>query len=103
MKKLLLVFTAGAFLLSCSPKTAEIVETTTDETSSEGDMPKADIGEGKVVFLKNCTSCHYAKDIKSYTNDQWANILPRMVKKAELDDVQERQVTAYINWEISNE
>jgi mono/diheme cytochrome c family protein len=66
-------------------------------------MPKADIGEGKVIFLRDCGKCHYGKNIESYTKEQWANILPRMTKKAELDETETRQITAYIAWELEND
>ena len=68
MKYLFLAFTAAALLVACNPKTAEIIEVTetTEETatSTEGDMPKADIGEGKVVFLTKCTRCHQSAYVK---------------------------------------
>lgn len=113
MKYLFIAFTAVAFLVACSPKTAEIIEVTeTAEettTSTEGDMPKADIGEGKVVFMKNCIDCHYGRSIDNvqetvdrFTKEQWANILPKMLIEAKLDEEKSRQVAAYIAWEIEN-
>lgn len=112
MKYLLIAFTAAGFLIACSPKTTEIitVEESVEETTTttDGDMPKADIGEGKVVFLENCIGCHYGKgpnsaeDLDKYSPTKIASILPKMIKNAELNDEQSRQVTAYIEWEIAN-
>ena len=112
MKYLVIVFAALGFLVSCTPKTSEVVEVveTTEEevTLTDGDMPKADIGEGKVVFLKNCTGCHYGngpsspESIHNYTKEQYDAILPKMFENAELNADQSRQVAAYIYWELEN-
>ncbi|MCJ8291501.1 MAG: hypothetical protein HRT58_16970 [Crocinitomicaceae bacterium] len=112
MKHLFIAFTAAGFLVACSPKTTEIIEVTetVEETTSStnGDMPKADIGEGKVVFLKNCLTCHYgngpssAETIDNFSKKQFENILPKMIKNAELNTEQSRQVKAYIFWELEN-
>ena len=112
MKYLFIAFIVAAFLVACSPKTTEIVEVTetTEETTNsvEGDMPKADIGEGKVVFLENCIGCHYgngpssAEALNSYSQAQIDAILPKMLKNADLNEEQSRQVAAYIAWELEN-
>lgn len=113
MKYLLVVLTVTSFLVSCNPKTSEIIEVAETveeaETSTTGGMPKSDIGEGKVVFLTNCIDCHYGRSanrvpelVDSYTKEQWANILPKMVIQAELNDEKSRQIAAYIAWELEN-
>lgn len=105
MKYLFIAFTSAAFLVACSPKTSEIIEVT---ETSEGDMPKADIGEGKVVFLKKCLTCHYgngptsAETIDNYSKERIEAILPKMIKNAELNEEESRQVSAYLFWEIEN-
>lgn len=112
MKYLFIVFAAATFLVACSPKTTEIVKVTQTEeetaTSTDGDMPKADIGEGKVVFLTKCLSCHYgngptsAEEIDNYSKERIETILPKMIKNAELSEDESRQVSAYLFWEIEN-
>ncbi|MFK7783716.1 MAG: hypothetical protein AB8B56_01300 [Crocinitomicaceae bacterium] len=112
MKYLLFTLIVAGTIVACSPKTTEVVTTveTTEEvvTSNDGDMPTADIGEGKVVFLKNCTGCHYGngpsdvKTIHNYSKSQFEAILPKMFKNAELNKDQSRQVSAYIYWELEN-
>lgn len=103
MKYLFIVLVASSIFAVASCKTtppAEITETTTVE---ETGMIKADIGEGKVVFMRDCTRCHDQKKVEDYTADQWSTILPRMIKKAQLDETQSRQVTAYVDWELVND
>lgn len=113
MKYLLFTFSTVGFLIACSPKTTEIItDVQTEEvdvTSSDPNMPKSDIGEGKVVFLENCISCHYGRStenvpalVDSYSKEEWSTILPKMIQQAELDDEKSRQVSAYIYWELEN-
>ena len=112
MKYLVFAFAAAGFLVACSPKTTEVVdnvETAEEEvTSTDGDMPKADIGEGKVVFLKSCIGCHYGtgpsdvQSIHNFTKAEYEAILPSMFKNAALNEEQSRQVSAYIYWELEN-
>lgn len=97
MKKIAIYLSVGLVAVACSPKTAETVT----EPVTETPMPKADIGEGKVVYLKDCSKCHGAKMIHDYTSKQWARILPSMIKKAGLNDEKARQVTAYVDWELT--
>lgn len=112
MKYLFIAFTAAGFLIGCSPKTTEVIEVVEEESEVEsvidGDMPKADIGEGKVVFLKNCIGCHYGngpssvESIHNYSKAQYDAVLPKMIENAELDLEKSRQVTAYLYWELEN-
>ena len=111
MKHLVFVFAAAGLLAACTPKTSEVVEvveTAEEETTTDGDMPKADIGEGKVVFLNKCTGCHYGngpsspESIHNFTKAQYQAILPKMFENAELNADESRQVSAYIYWELEN-
>ncbi len=111
MKYLFVTFVTVGFLVACAPKTTEIievVETTTETTETDGEMPKADIAEGKVVFLTNCIGCHAyggptsAEGIDKYSKERIDKVLPAMIENAELNDEQARQVAAYIYWEIEN-
>lgn len=107
MKYLLIALTAAGFLMACTPKTTEII-TVEETTTIDNDMPKADIGEGKVVFLNYCIGCHYgvgptsAEQIDNYSKEKFDVVLPRMIQNAELNEDQSRQVTAYIHWELEN-
>ncbi|NVK63689.1 MAG: hypothetical protein HWE22_03840 [Flavobacteriales bacterium] len=95
--KLFLLFAAISFgiIAFSSCKTSSKI------SESEGLM-SADVGEGKVIYMRDCTRCHEEKKIENYTQAQWDNILPRMVIKAQLDDTQRRQVKAFVNWKLEN-
>lgn len=97
MKFLTILFAAMLVLLACNPKAVEAI----DEGGS-AEMPKSDIGEGKVVYLQKCGRCHELKTVEDYSADRWGEILPKMALKAKLTDEQYRQVEAYITWEIAN-
>ena len=98
MKFLLQLF-GMALIVVASQSCKNTAEIATDENG----MIKADIGEGKVIFMRDCTRCHELKTVESYTTAQWSNILPRMIIQAQLGDTESRQVTAYIEWEIEND
>lgn len=87
-------------LIGCAPQTTEAVTSDVEETTEE--MPKAAIGEGKVIYLDDCSKCHGTKVVEDYTKEQWDKILPNMIKKAELDATQGAQVSAYVYWELEN-
>lgn len=97
MKFFPILFAVAVLLLACHPKAAEAI----DEGGS-AEMPKSDIGEGKVVYLQKCGRCHELKTVEDYSTEKWGEILPKMAVKAKLSDEQYRQVEAYITWEIDN-
>lgn len=101
MKLVFHIFAVATLVLasqSCR-NTAEISATPTDENG----MIKADVGEGKVIYMRDCTRCHEQKKVEDFTSAQWANILPRMIVQAQLNDTESRQVKAYVEWEIEND
>lgn len=75
---------------------------TAEITTGDNGMMETDIGEGKVIFMRDCTRCHELKKIEGFTSAQWSNILPRMIIQAQLNDTESRQVTAYVEWELDN-
>jgi mono/diheme cytochrome c family protein len=89
--------TALAVATQACKNTSEINPT------DENGMIKADIGEGKVIYLRDCTRCHEKKKVEDFTSTQWANILPRMSVQAQLNDTESRQVKAYVEWELEND
>ena len=78
---------------------------TSEITSSTGEVEgmAPDVGEGKVIYMRDCTRCHEQKKVEDFTSAQWANILPRMVIQAQLNDTEKRQVKAYVEWELEND
>ena len=97
MKKILFVFGVTIAVISCTPRNTEIIEDVTDTT-----MPKTAIAEGKVVYMKKCAACHDLKTVDNYTSAQWSGILPKMIDKAELNEEESSQVSAYVKWELEN-
>lgn len=91
------------FILSLIIVTSQSCKSTAEIAADENGMIKTDIGEGKVIFMRDCTRCHELKEVKSFTTTQWSNILPRMIIQARLNDTESRQVTAYIEWELDND
>jgi cytochrome c5 len=75
----------------------------TEKVSEDQGLMTADVGEGKVIYMRDCTRCHDQKTVEAYTKAQWSNILPRMIVKAQLNETESRQVTAYVEWEIEND
>lgn len=97
--KFLLRFLAITFFVVASHS----CKTTREITDDAGGIMKTDIGEGKVIFMRDCTRCHELKKVESFTTAQWSNILPRMIIQAQLNDTESRQVKAYVEWEIEND
>ena len=93
-----LAFASALVLASQSCKNTAEISTPTDEDG----LLKADVGEGKVIYMRDCTRCHEQKKIENFTSAQWANILPRMIIQASLNDTESRQVTAYVEWKLEN-
>jgi|GEM_PF-5359411 len=51
---------------------------------------------GKTLYASKCSKCHAAKNVGSYTFNQWEVILKKMVPNAKLTADEENQVVAYI-------
>ncbi len=98
MKFVLLLLTTTLIVIA-----SQACKSTAEIAADENGMIKTDIGEGKVIFMRDCTRCHELKVVKSFTTTQWSNILPRMIIQARLNDTESRQVTAYIEWELDND
>lgn len=97
MKKLILVGVV-AILASCTPKTAEVVESSTPTVT----YPTAEIAQGKDLYDSKCASCHKLKTVDNYTTEQWAKILPNMAAKAKLPDSETAMIQEFITWELAN-
>lgn len=93
----LFLITAIVVVAQSCKSTAEITDT------SEDGLLKADVGEGKVIFMRDCTRCHEQKKVGDFTAAQWSNILSRMIIQANLDETKSRQVKAYVEWELEND
>ncbi len=52
---------------------------------------------GKTIVSDHCDKCHELHAPSEFTVKEWGDILPSMVKKAELTEEQATLVTAWIN------
>lgn len=96
MKKIIFVGVL-AILASCTPKTAEIVETVEPVS-----YPTTEIAQGKGLYDTKCTTCHKMKTVDKYTTEEWAKILPNMAKKAKLPDNETALIQEFVTWELNN-
>ena len=96
MKKIIFVGVV-AILASCTPKTAEVVETETTVS-----YPTTEIAEGKGLYDGKCGRCHKLKTVDNYTSEQWAKILPDMAQKAKLPENETALIQEFITWELNN-
>jgi len=96
MKKIIFIGVV-AILASCTPKTAEVVETVTPVT-----YPTAEIAQGQYLYEGKCATCHKLKTVDKYSTEQWAKILPDMANKAKLPDNETALIQEFITWELAN-
>jgi len=100
MKKILFGIGIVATAVACSPKTTS-TPTPPPVDTVEASM-STEASAGKSIYSKSCTTCHAAKIIDNFTEQQWAGILPDMASKAELDEAQTMQVAAFVEWELKH-
>jgi cytochrome c5 len=51
---------------------------------------------GRQVFLRNCNRCHELPAIGAFSEAELERIVPRMARKAKLDEVQSQQVLQFV-------
>lgn len=91
-------FLIGLFVMliySCSPKIVPPPPPPTIEAKAEkvfGSLAE----EGKYLYENNCAKCHKLYDSKSYSPEDWKQILVRMQKKAKISDEQRDKIYNYI-------
>ena len=85
---------------ACAPKVVETLVEPEIVMNNEANLMSPDALTGKKIYHKECTGCHEAKNITSYTQAQWASILPEMIEAAHLNEEESGQVRAYIHWEL---
>ena len=56
--------------------------------------------EGKKLYEDSCVRCHRLYTPKEYNKEMWSVILPRMQRKANLDDNVMAAISSYIYSEI---
>ena len=104
MKNVILFAVSVAFLMACKTVSTvtEEVEAVDDAADEATEMPKTPIGEGKLVLLTKCATCHEAPNVDCCSKEKWDKVLPSMIKQAELTEEEANNVSAYIYWELEN-
>ncbi len=92
---LLTLSAAIAVFVNCSPKTTGAITNSTQTETIESYSDEQKVA-GKAIWLANCEKCHKLYATTSYSLNQWKNILPKMTKRAKLDEAQALAVRAYI-------
>jgi len=64
-------------------------------TAAMGNDPHV-LEEGRRIYTRQCTSCHSAEPIASYTAAQWRTILPDMAERTKLDAAKSHAVERYV-------
>jgi cytochrome c5 len=60
------------------------------------DASETSLGAGRDLFASHCNACHQYPDISKIEDSRWPDIVPRMGKKASLDDAQSHEVLLFI-------
>lgn len=88
----------SVFMAQCTAKKTTTTTKSPEEVVAEvkKNFTDADMEEGKVIFQSSCKKCHPIKEPETRTVEKWERVLPRMSKKANLDNEQSNKVRAYV-------
>lgn len=95
----ILTIIGGSVLMAqCTAKKATSSSMTPDQKVAEVKKNFTDeqMEEGRVVFEASCQKCHKLYEPGSRDVEKWERVLPRMNKRANLDDSQAGKVRAYL-------
>ena len=97
MKKFLIISSAILLVACAAYKPIAPAQADADRAAkiSPG-VTLADLNEGKVIFETKCHKCHSLKKPFKKTDDEIEAALPKMAKRAKLDDRQEKLVLDYL-------
>ena len=87
------LFLVGSLLLvQCSSalKTPTVADSQTSGESMEV------LKEGRKLYIKNCSSCHYLYLPEKYTKADWAYNLDFMQERAKINDEQKEIILKYL-------
>lgn len=102
MKKVCILIALCAVVLSfsdCTPKMFNGVSGASDSSTIAAIKSKytsEDLDKGMLIFKSSCKQCHKLKMPETQTIHQWEKILPKMIKKAKLNDADAHLVGAYV-------
>lgn len=55
-----------------------------------------DLKTGMSLYQKKCGKCHYLYKPEKYSSDKWNQILPKMAKKSNLSETEEKLILKYV-------
>jgi hypothetical protein len=92
------VLTVVLGLIGCRSVPVEVAAPTIDRLAIPAvRLARAEAGRAIYTSAQKCARCHKPKPVSDYTADDWSNsILPRMSKKAKLNDAERRDVFEYV-------
>ena len=96
--KQILIMLSIAFLVSCA-STSPMVPTQKDAERAAKEIPGitlADLNEGKAIFEQSCRKCHTLKKPFNKTDEEIKDAMPRMAKRAKIDEKQSELVYHYL-------
>lgn len=95
---ILTIAAASVLMAQCTAKKTATAAKSPEEVVAEvkKNYSEDQMEEGKTIFVGNCGKCHDLKEPETRTVEKWERILPRMSKKANLDDAQSGKVRAYV-------
>lgn len=84
-----LVSLAVVVVTGCFPAAGGIPEpvSPSDLVRAQADYPTAtdvELAQGRQLFIDRCGSCHNHPELQAYTKAEWAPIMDRMGRKADL-------------------
>lgn len=99
----LTIVTASLLMAQCTAKKATSSAAAPKEMTPEeavADVKKnfteAQMEEGRVIFQGKCGKCHNLHEPETRNVAKWERVLPRMSKKANLEEEQAAKVRAYV-------
>jgi mono/diheme cytochrome c family protein len=66
------------------------------EHAQKTGVPLDSLLEGRNLYVNNCGSCHGLKSPEKRTSAEWQKILPKMQKKAKINDAKTELIRSYL-------
>ncbi len=104
MKKTIFFLVSVIVLAACSAKVTMMSESDASRAAKKfSGTTLANLNEGKTNYEANCGLCHGLKKPDARTEEQWREIVPRMVNqvnkklgKEEIDAQEQQNILAYL-------
>jgi nitrate/TMAO reductase-like tetraheme cytochrome c subunit len=85
------------FIAACSHKLYAPVEADAAWANTKWEnIDLAALYRGKKYYSKNCGKCHSLKNPAKYSEKEWRQIMPKMAKKAKINDTTANIILAYV-------